>query len=275
MQKRTLIIAGMHRSGTSLITQWLTRCGMELGERLGDAGTGNVEGHFEDCEFLKMHEEILDNHKLPRSGLTVAHVEDFTVYEREKVKSIIKVKQQLYDQWGWKDPRTCMFLDVYQELIPDACYMVIIRDYQSVISSLLRRDVKVMDKRYENRRFFPKMAWFWFRRNRKTTAFYRNYTQEYLKVWISYNQDILNCIKRLKREAFMVVNYNMLNKEDLPVFRHLQNEWDFSLKYFKFKDVFKENLMGRDLDIDHYIIDRRLVVKAQQLQDELMEYMIA
>jgi hypothetical protein len=274
MQKRTLIIAGMHRSGTSLITQWLTKCGMELGERLGGASTGNVEGHFEDCEFLKMHEEILDNHKLPRSGLTVAHVDSFSIYEREKVKSIIKVKQQLYDQWGWKDPRTCMFLDVYQQLIPDACYMVIIRDYQSVISSLLRRDVKVMDKRYEGRKLLPRLAWFRFRRARKIKAFYRNHTQEYLKVWISYNQDILNCIKQLNRDAFVVVNYSMLNKADLPVFKYLQNQWDFSLKYFKFKDVFKENLMGEDLDIDPYIIDRRLVFKAKQLQDELMGYMI-
>jgi hypothetical protein len=246
---------------------------MELGEKPADASTGNIEGHFEDCEFLTMHQEILDNHKLPQSGLTVARVDSLSIYEREKIKSIIKVKQQLYDQWGWNDPRTCMFLDIYRQLIPDACYMVIIRDYQSVISSLLRREVKVMDKRYEGRKFFPRMAWFWYRRNRKTKALYRGHTLEYLKVWISYNQDILNCIKQLNRDAFVVVNYNMLNKADWPVFQHLQSQWDFSLKYFKFKDVFDENLMGKALNIDPFIIDRRLVVKAQQLQDELMGYM--
>ena len=49
----------MHRSGTSLITNWLSRCGLEIGERLAAGNAGNVEGHFEDVEFLKLHEEIL------------------------------------------------------------------------------------------------------------------------------------------------------------------------------------------------------------------------
>ena len=55
------MVVGMHRSGTSLITNWLYRCGLQIGEHLLEPGEGNVEGHFEDVEFLKIHEEILES----------------------------------------------------------------------------------------------------------------------------------------------------------------------------------------------------------------------
>jgi hypothetical protein len=273
MQKRTLIIAGMHRSGTSLITHWLTRCGMQLGEKLVEPGPGNPDGHFEDVEFLKMHEEILANHNLPRTGLTDGRVDAFSVYEKEKVKCIIKVKQQLYDQWGWKDPRTCMFLNVYKELIPDARYLVIVRDYQSVTSSLLRREFKIIDRKYLGRKYLSRLVWLIFRQSRRKNAFYRINAEAYLKIWINYTQDILACIKKLDPETFVVVNYAMLSKEDTRVFWHLKNKWNFSLTYSRFKDVFKENLIGQDIDIAPYIINKSLLSQAKQLQDELMAYM--
>jgi hypothetical protein len=63
----------------------------------------------------------------------------------------------------------------------------------------------------------------------------------------------------------------MLNIGGCAAFLHyLENNWNFSLKYFRFKDVFKENQIGEDLDIDmHYITDRALIETANRVQDEL------
>ncbi len=246
---------------------------MQLGEKLVEPGPGNPEGHFEDVEFLKMHEEILANHNLPKTGLTDGHVDGFSIYEREKVKSIIRVKHQLYDQWGWKDPRTCMFLDIYKELIPDACYLVIMRDYRSVISSLLRREFKIIDRKYMSRKFLSRMVWLGFRQRQRKEKFYATQTQEFLKIWIAYNEDILNCIKKLSSDVFVVVNYTMLCNQDTLVFDHLKSKWNFALNYTRFKDIFKDSLIGQDLDIDPYIADKSLLTHAQQLQDELLGYM--
>jgi len=274
MQKRVLIITGMHRSGTSLITQWLSKCGLQTGERLVPGGNGNIEGHFEDIEFLKMHEEILADHNLPTSGLTVGHVAQFTVYEKEKLKSIIKVKQQLYDQWGWKDPRTCLFLDVYKELLPDACYLVILRDYQSVVSSLLRREFRWVDNKYMARKYFSRLIWKTFRRARRMVKFYNEHATEYLKVWIAYNQDILKCIETLPRDAFVVVNYSMLIEEDEQVFEYLKSKWNLALKYSRFRDIFKEHLIGPDVGFEQYITDKNLITRAVVLQHKLRAYML-
>jgi hypothetical protein len=274
MQKRTLIIAGMHRSGTSLISHWLAKCGLQLGEKLVGPGCGNADGHFEDVEFLKMHEEVLANNNLPLSGLTDVQVENFSIYEKEKLRSIIRIKQKLYDQWGWKDPRTCLFLDVYQELLPNACYLIILRDYQSVVSSLLRRDFKQIDEQHMTRKYLPRLVWQKFNRTRRLNKHYCAHAAEYLKIWIAYNQDILKCIKKLNSGSFVVINYSMLKNEDTRLFSHLKNSWNFSLKYFRFKDVFKESQIGEDIDLDLYIADKTLIKSAKQLQDELMGYML-
>jgi hypothetical protein len=274
MQKRTLIIAGMHRSGTSLISHWLAKCGLQLGEKQLGPGLGNADGHFEDVEFLKIHEEVLANNNLPASGLTDVQVDSFSIYEKEKLKGIIKIKQQLYDQWGWKDPRTCLFLDVYQELLPDACYLIILRDYQSVVSSLLRREFKQTDEKHMARKYLSRLWWKKFQRHNRLNEYYNARSAEFLKIWIAYNQDILKCIKKLNSGSFMVINYSMLNKADTQLFSFLKNSWNFSLKYFRFKDIFKENQIGEDIDIEPYIADKTLIYSAKQLQDELMGYML-
>lgn len=273
MQKRTLIIAGMHRSGTSLISHWLTKCGLQLGEQMVGPSFANIDGHFEDVEFLKMHEEVLTNHNLPHTGLTDMHVDHFSIYEKEKLKSIIKIKQQLYDQWGWKDPRTCLFLDVYQELLPDACYLIILRDYRAVVSSLLRREFKEIDKKYMARKYFSRLIWQKWRKSRRMQAFYNTHATTFLKVWTTYNQDILACIKKLNSNAFVVINYNTLCQADTGLFSFLKNNWNFSLKYFRFKDIFKENQIGENINIEPYITDKALITHARQLQEELECYM--
>jgi len=37
---RVLVIIGMHRSMTSLLTQWLDKCGLQVGDDLHGAGIG-------------------------------------------------------------------------------------------------------------------------------------------------------------------------------------------------------------------------------------------
>ncbi|HJT73097.1 MAG TPA: hypothetical protein VJ720_03740, partial [Chitinophaga sp.] len=61
MNNKVLVITGMHRSGTSLITQWLYRCGLHVGDNFMGAGIGNEDGHFEDLDFYNWHRNILND----------------------------------------------------------------------------------------------------------------------------------------------------------------------------------------------------------------------
>src|SRR6476620_5037184 len=54
-----LIITGMHRSGTSLITSILQQSGLPIGEQLVPAAEGNPHGFFEDQAFMLLHQAML------------------------------------------------------------------------------------------------------------------------------------------------------------------------------------------------------------------------
>jgi hypothetical protein len=269
MQKVTLVIAGMHRSGTSLISNWLDRCGLHLGETLMGAAPSNEQGHFEDMEFLKVHEEILTDNKLPHTGLINEHHIPVSIYHKEKLKGVINIKNKLHRQWGWKDPRTCLFLDTYKELLPDAKYLVIVRDYASVVSSLLKREFKDREKKYLARKAFSRFIWKNFRRERNLQAFYKSNAGYYLQVWITYNQQLLKLIETSSPETCLVVNYSFLNDNDSRVRNYMKEKWSLALIDIGFSEIFKGNLINTPLDIDSFISDKALVAKAVALQTDL------
>ncbi|MEO3402992.1 sulfotransferase [Mucilaginibacter sp. CAU 1740] len=269
---QTLIIAGMHRSGTSLITQWLERCGMQVGERLCGASESNIDGHFEDVEFLKLHEEILNCNSLATTGLVDNKHIEVPLYQLEKLKAVIGIKQQLFEQWAWKDPRTCLFLDTYTELLPDAKYLVITRNYQSVVSSLLRREFAFGEKKYLARNYVQRFIWNKFRRQRRKEAFWRDNATAYLKIWINYNEEILRTLKKLKPDEYLVTNYAQLLENDTNVFSFMTDKWNLSLNYFDFKDIYKQERMVKAEDISDYVEDKSLLIKATYLIKRLNSY---
>src|SRR5205823_14417138 len=55
----SLVITGMHRSGTSLMASAVQQAGVDIGSELNPATRGNKRGHFEDVEFLHFHERFM------------------------------------------------------------------------------------------------------------------------------------------------------------------------------------------------------------------------
>ncbi|MGZ3776222.1 MAG: hypothetical protein ACXVI9_01105 [Mucilaginibacter sp.] len=273
MQSKVLIVTGMHRSGTSLITNWLFHCGLQVGEHLVGAGDGNKEGHYEDVEFLRIHEEILAGNGYPPTGLIHHKPIHISEYQLEKLKAILKVKKHHFDQWGWKEPRTCLFLDVYRKLIPGAKYFVIVREYTAVVNSLLKRDFDILDSVYRQRSFFTRLKWELFKKNGKRKSYYQNNASEYLQVWIDYNEHILNMLGDIPVEDYLVINYSLLEQRDSDVFSFLTNKWDFKLKYFPFLKVYKKSLISAKDDIDPLIKDQALISKAKELESRFNSYM--
>jgi len=126
----------MHCSGTSAVTQWLNKCGLHVGDTL----TGSVkdDDQYEDVDFIVAHQAILKAHRFADSGYN-GPLRQLKEEETDRLKDIVAFKNSFNQQWGWKDPRTVLFLDTYRVLIPGAFYFFVLRDYQSVISSLINR----------------------------------------------------------------------------------------------------------------------------------------
>lgn len=55
-----LIIASMHRSGSSLVASLLQSASLQIGERLMElARDNNIKGFFENLDFVEFHMELL------------------------------------------------------------------------------------------------------------------------------------------------------------------------------------------------------------------------
>lgn len=273
MSKNILIIAGMHRSGTSLVTQWLYKCGLTIGDDLMAGNTGNVQGYFEDNDFVHLHERLLLQHGLPDTGLTDRPLPVLSENSLSTISGLLDRKSLYHDQWAWKDPRTCLFLPVYRQLAGEARYLVIYRDYRACIHSLIQRQLKDEKRRYcSSGKKFAAQRWNWYKMKKVSKALHTEHAEQYLKVWIRYNQEILAHIGSLPSDRYLVLDYHALLNDDKPAFHHLSEAWKFRLNYSPFRAVYSSNLMSKTAQIDEYIQDSSLFQLADRLSDQLKSF---
>lgn len=130
----------MHRSGTSLAASVLAEAGLDIGVR-GDVGlgVGQPRGHFEDREFYHLHEALLA--AAGRSCFTAGEISgDGIPPELEARARALVAARADRPFWGWKNPRTCLYLELWERLLPEARYLLLYRHPVDVALSLWRRN---------------------------------------------------------------------------------------------------------------------------------------
>ncbi|MGC9334371.1 MAG: hypothetical protein ACP5JJ_09505 [Anaerolineae bacterium] len=131
-----IIITGMHRSGTSLVARFIHHSGIDLGDRFVGVKPSNPYGHYEDVEILEFQQGIL----LRQFGhsMWVPVLPPVTDADWSKAEDLVRIRREK-SHWGWKEPRTSLFLYLWSELLPDAFYLFIVRHPLLVLDSLRRR----------------------------------------------------------------------------------------------------------------------------------------
>jgi len=270
MEHKILVITGMHRSGTSLVAQWLQKCGLHIGEQFLGAGIGNTDGHFEDIDFVEAHRGIL--RKLTGNDEGLLNLDNICMpADQQKIlQTLVHQKQSAQTQWGWKDPRTCLFLDAYRELLPDAKYIVILRDYRSVVSSLLSRRFKKSDHKYAIKGGIGLLIWKYFKKPARKKKLLNSYADKYLQAWINYNQRILQHLRLQPAGSCIVVDHTRLSVTNQAIYHHLTTAWELDLCYYDFSKVYKENLLSEVWEVAASIKDKSLLKTAEALQAALL-----
>ncbi len=136
-------IAGMHRSGTSMIARMIQSCGVYLGpeRELAEPFPDNENGFWENREFVKLNEALL--RELGGSWDTPPRLPDS--FNTGKLGQLRGRAQELIDrlgplkQWGWKDPRNSLTLPFWRQLIPNLKVVICLRNPLAVLQSLVRR----------------------------------------------------------------------------------------------------------------------------------------
>ena len=179
-----LVVAGMHRSGTSFLASALHRAGCAMGDDLLPADSHNRRGYFEDIEFLELNRRMLaattaaDSPGHPDWGWTervdAAPSEgDLEAFVADADALVTRHRRAATDRgvrcWGWKDPRTSVLLDFWNARVPDARYVFVYRAPWDVANSMQRLCADLFLER-------PDFAYrIWHHYNRELLAFARRH----------------------------------------------------------------------------------------------------
>ncbi len=147
-----LCIAGMHRSGTSMIASLLHACGLDLGPKkdLLPPAPNNPEGFWESRSFLRLNDAILKElggswDDPPRMDVTGWEGEANLHPLHKKACELVQ-RFTGREPWGWKDPRNCLTLPFWQKLLPEMKILICVRNPLAVAHSLsIRDDISIAD----------------------------------------------------------------------------------------------------------------------------------
>ncbi len=145
-----VVVLGMPRSGTSLLTNMLDGLGVELGENLVGADANNQAGYWEQEEICQTQEELLRHLRrrwvdptgtmpLPSEWWRMPEIQRF----KDRLAAIVSAEVSRRDQiWGFKDPRTSRLLPMWQEIFIELkfvpIYLLAIRQPESVVESMAK-----------------------------------------------------------------------------------------------------------------------------------------
>lgn len=240
MKNRILVVVGMHRSGTSLTTNWLQKCGLNIGNELEGKKFSNPDGHFEDLDFLNLHEEILTSSEVPYHGTEDPDEFRISKSQEEKIQQLINLKDKS-TEWGWKDPRTCLFLGIYRDLLPEASYLVIVRPYTEIIDSLVRRKFTPIEKKIKSAKW-GKLKLLKY----KLTLRRRGLKKEikyYEDAVINYYASMIKHLEIIGNEKLICFKLEDIHQLDEQIIDSLSNNMGFSLKYFPISNIFQKKYL--------------------------------
>jgi len=139
-----ICIAGAHRSGTSMVTRLLHRCGLELGPEsdLMPPQADNPEGFWEHLGFVTLNEELL-NELGGAWDLPPNADENFTQARLDPLRMKARLLIEGFDSarvWGWKDPRNSLTLPFWQDLLQGLKTLIVVRNPLEVAYSMRERN---------------------------------------------------------------------------------------------------------------------------------------
>jgi len=142
---RSVVILGMHRSGTSVMTRVINLLGLPLC-REDDIYTApdNPTGHWESASLVAFNDRLLDlfggRFIAPAAMSDGWESDPAAVVLREEADEVFS-RAHPTTAWVWKDPRTCLTLPFWRSVWPHAPVAVYVhREPLEVALSLRRRD---------------------------------------------------------------------------------------------------------------------------------------
>ena len=225
--KKCIVVIGMHRSGTSMITKALETLGVHLGEQLLPAAEDNQKGFYEDKSIVDLNDRILEYagmtwYSVSEYPFSVLESEQGRAFEKEAME-IISSRLRTHPVWGFKDPRCSRLLPFWQSIFAkldiEAEYLVVLRNPLDIAFSLKKRN-----------------------------DFKLNMCQH---LWLAHS---FMCLRLLKNKNICYVSYDNFLKDPKKHIEYLSNTFHLPMEE-KSMDAFVKDVVSSDLRHKHSTID--------------------
>ncbi|MCP4574623.1 MAG: hypothetical protein GY838_19920 [bacterium] len=181
------VVLGMHKSGTTLVSQIMHESGINMDDQIDAHVTYDAGNKYERQSVLHLNMKIIGatDYRIVDISKPVGGVSDEQAAE---VREIIGQCNRRHDEWGFKDPRTCLTYMDWAEHLPPHRIIAVYRH--------------------------PSEIWprFWFHPLRR---FLQNFPRavSFLRRWHEHNQSIVEILRSTSMEH-IVLDYRNLMTED-------------------------------------------------------------
>ena len=194
-----IVCTGFHRSTTSLTAQILNKSGLHIGDYLMRPNIYNPDGFFEDWPVVQLHDALLK-----KAGSSWIHTADNPLPNTDESISFlapyIDMKNKCHQNWGFKDPRTTLFLPVWKKLLGrKGKYIFVFRHWAECLQSIIKRQAANLILSCDNANLPYEQILFW--QDSLTAA----------KMWINYNQKILDFFNENREQCILICNQAQLD----------------------------------------------------------------
>ncbi len=269
-----VIIIGMHRSGTTLLSKILEQTGIFMGKKKDE----NNEAYF----FIKFNEFSLrraggswknpnpffkKGRKFLSSEIKRAkrYLRSFKRYEYTGWNRFFKYKslEEIDFPWGWKDPRNSLLLDLWVSIFPNAKIIHIYRNPIDVAESLRKRSVKEFE--YFNKNLYRKLKLKYIKLKKEDFGSSEKIfsIDEGIALWETYINKIYEFEKKLNLNIFHLKYEDFLENPDKYLYKILE--------YLSMKNKIDIENLVKNINKDRkyaFLKDKGLVEKYHSIKNK-------
>jgi hypothetical protein len=134
-----IVVLTPSRTGSSAVAGSLDRLGVDMGNFKRRPRTFNQSGQFEDRAFMSFSDQYLGTRGGTWSNPWVKGLGKPSKKELRQFKKFIQQRSATSKIWGWKNPRTILFINAFKHLLSKPLYIWVKRNRDATLKSMKHR----------------------------------------------------------------------------------------------------------------------------------------